>query len=490
MENAIPNWLLQRAYLTPNRTALVFGNQIWTFSEMVEEVRKIANRLHVQRGERVAVLVKNNPTTVWLIHALQQCGAEIVFLNNRLTSAELLFQLIDSKAKKLIFDDSMNVIASDIAKNNKDIYILSLQRLASRPVKCFEEKLEFHLNDICSIMYTSGTTGKPKGVLQTYGNHWWSAIGSSLNLGLREDDAWLCAVPLFHISGMSILMRSVIYGMPVYLQEQFNEYDANTLLKSGKVTIMSVVSAMLDRMLLALGDEKYDERFRCMLLGGGAAQRHQLEWCKRKGIPVIQTYGMTETASQIVTLSPEDSLEKLGSAGKPLFPAQLQIVTENGKQAEHGEVGEIIVKGPNVTSGYLQREDANKEAFQNGWFRTGDLGYLDEEGFLYILDRRSDLIISGGENIYPAEIEEVLMEIPEVMEAGVTGVNDAVWGKVPYAFVVLSNPLSEQNIIEFCRGKLASYKMPKRIYQIEALPRNGANKIVRRQLLQYIKEDQ
>lgn len=486
MAESIPNWLLQRAYLTPNRVGLVFKEEKWTFAEMADQIRNVAIRLHIREGERVAVLLKNNPNAVWVIHALQQYGAETVFLNNRLTISELLFQVKDSESTKLIFDDDFNFIAADIKNNVENIEALCVQSLSGNAGTVFQGKAEFMLNKVCSIMYTSGTTGNPKGVLQTYGNHWWSATGSALNLGLHAHDAWLCAVPLFHISGMSILMRSVIYGIPVYLQESFSEHEANRLLQSGQITIMSVVSAMLNRMLRKIGNEGYHENFRCMLLGGGAAQRQQLELCMEREIPVFQTYGMTETSSQIVTLSPDDSLRKLGSAGKPLFPAQIQIVKQNNEKAAPNEAGEIIVKGPNVTKGYLNRQAANEEAFTNGWFHTGDLGFLDQEGFLFILDRRSDLIISGGENVYPAEIEDVLMRMPGVTEAGVTGVEDLVWGKVPYAFIVSESKMAEEDILTFCRQKLAGYKLPKRVFQVEALPRNGANKLLRRELVKYI----
>ncbi|CAM4237840.1 o-succinylbenzoate--CoA ligase [Lederbergia lenta] len=491
MEESIPNWLMQRAYLTPSRIGLVFREQSWTFAHMKECVFNFAGKLSslsIAEGMRVGILMKNSPETIWAIHALQQLGAEIVFLNHRLTSEEITFQLEDSEASILIYHSDFNDIAHQIHGDYKGISIYSQVEIEQCTVKKFANVNEFQLKKTCSIMYTSGTTGKPKGVLQTYGNHWWSATGSALNLGLHSDDSWLCAVPLFHISGLSILMRSIIYGMPVYLMEQFDEQKANALLQSGKITIMSVVSAMLNRMLNLLNDEKYHENFRCMLLGGGAARLHQLEQCRDKGIPVFQTYGMTETSSQIVTLSPEDSLLKLGSAGKPLFPSQLKILTETDRNAVAGEAGEIIVKGPNVTQGYINRIEANDKAFVDGWFRTGDIGYVDKEGFLYVLDRRSDLIISGGENIYPAEIEEVILEMDEIKEAGVIGVEDAIWGKVPYAFIVSDRRLEEVDVLNYCRTKLAAYKLPKRVIQIEAIPRNGANKVMRRHLLQFIHE--
>ncbi|MBW8349244.1 o-succinylbenzoate--CoA ligase [Bacillus sp. IITD106] len=480
MGEMIPNWLLQRAYLTPERTALVFNERSWTFLEMKDRVYELVMRINgysVSRHSRVAILVKNRPTTVFLIHALQSLGAEIVFLNSRLTATEISYQIKDSGTDILFFDHDFYTTVKEL-ENSVDLKAYSIDKIMSSSQKnTGTVRSDFDLDEICSIMYTSGTTGKPKGVRQTYGNHWWSATGSSLNLGIQENDAWLCAVPLFHISGLSILMRSVIYGIPVYLMEEFNEKHANSLLQSGKVTIMSVVSAMLNRMLLDLQDETYHENFRCMLLGGGPAPLPLLEKCAAKNIPVFQSYGMTETASQIVTLSPEDSFTKLGSAGKPLFPAQIKIVRTDGKTADARETGEIALKGPNITPGYLNQ----KQSLQDGWFLTGDLGYLDEDGFLYVQDRRSDLIISGGENVYPAEIEAVLMAHEAIDEAGVVGMSDPTWGQVAYAFVV-GKELLEEELLQFCRERLASYKIPKRIIRVKELPRNAANKLVREKL--------
>ncbi|WP_062109566.1 o-succinylbenzoate--CoA ligase [Bacillus niameyensis] len=489
MQEAIPNFLLQRAYLTPDRKALVFEERTWTFREMAEIVQEFTKRLaslSIKRHDRVAILMKNRPDMVFIIHALQQIGVDIVFLNFRLTASELQFQLEDSETKVLIYDEDFSKIAEQLQQLKADMNSFTPIQLRTLPLQEIEIRNEFLLDEVCSIMYTSGTTGKPKGVLQSFGNHWWSAVGSSLNLGLRENDAWLCAVPLFHISGMSILMRSIIYGMPVYLMEQFDEKKANQLLCSGQITIMSVVSAMLNRMLDDLDDEGYHSAVRCMLLGGGPAPRPLLEKCVDKGIPIFQTYGMTETSSQIATLSPEDCLKKLGSAGKPLFPAQIKVVDGNGELLEAGQIGEIQLKGPNITAGYLNRPDANASTFDQGWLKTGDLGYLDEEGFLYVVDRRSDLIISGGENIYPAEIEEVLMAHHAVVEAGVTGIDDPTWGQVPYAFVVLKKHAEEKNILQFCDERLARYKIPKRIIQVNTLPRNASNKLLRRELIYYV----
>jgi O-succinylbenzoic acid--CoA ligase len=201
-------------------------------------------------------------------------------------------------------------------------------------------------------------------------------------------------------------------------------------------------------------------------------------------VPVFQTYGMTETASQFVTLSPEYSLSKLGSAGKALFPSQLKIVNSDGLEQQPMQSGEIYVKGPNVTKGYLNKEGSH---LKNGWFATGDIGFVDEEGFLYVQDRRSDLIISGGENVYPAEIEGALQGHHAVQEAGVIGVEDQEWGQVPVAFVVRNTLTTEDEIIQYCSSKLAKYKVPKRVLFVDELPRNASNKLLRRKLKEWVK---
>ncbi|OLS35810.1 o-succinylbenzoate--CoA ligase [Bacillus sp. MRMR6] len=483
--DSLPNFLPKRALLTPDRTAVFFNDKSITFKELYEYSLETAAKLQghgVQKDQLVAVLLKNHLDTIVILFALQLLGARTVVLNNRLAASELAWQLTDSQAELLILE-------SDFSEMMLTLEVPGLKKvtkneLFSSNFAAPEIQEEIHLADICTIMYTSGTTGKPKGVLQTYGNHWWSAAGSALNLGITETDRWLCSVPLFHISGYSILMKSVIYGMPVILHEQFDVNQTILDIKNKQVTVMSVVGTMLSRIINTLEESKLPNYFRCMLLGGGPAPLPLLEACIEKEIPVFQTYGMTETASQIVTLSPEYSISKLGSAGKPLFPAQLRIETENGVIAPKYVAGDIVVKGPIVTTGYYNRPDANNEKFRDGWFYTGDVGYLDEEGFLFVLDRRSDLIISGGENIYPAEIESVLLAHEDIAEAGVTGIEDDDWGQVPAAFLIRKEGASvtAEELYEFCLDRLAKYKVPKKYYFTDELPRNAANKLLRRNL--------
>jgi O-succinylbenzoic acid--CoA ligase len=357
-------------------------------------------------------------------------------------------------------------------------------------------------------MFTSGTTGRPKGALLTHGNHWWSAIGSALNLGLQAHDRWLACLPLFHIGGLSILMRSVIYGIPVVFPEAagrqasgFDPEAVNRTIAAEGVTIISVVSTMLQRMLEAQGNRPYPPALRCVLLGGAPAPHALLEECARRGIPVVQSYGLTESASQVATLAPADALRKRGSAGRPLLPNELRIapvqatdedvpgVVNLGSTAQPPDLeGEILVRGPSVTPGYLP-PDGHLAAPQSavdadGWLHTGDVGYLDREGYLYVLDRRADLIISGGENVYPAEVEAVLLSHAAIAEAAVYGLQDERWGQRVAAVVVPrpDAPLDQAELIAFCRARLAGYKVPTSLRIVQALPRNAAGKLLRRVL--------
>lgn len=490
MYERMPNFLKKRVFLTPDRTAVYFENQTVTFKELYDRSLKAAGQLQglgLKQDQFIGVLLKNHLDTVVILFALQLLGVKSVILNNRLTSSELVWQLKDSKSSFLILEEALS---DKMNEQNLLIEMITKESLFNRKTEVPDIREEINLADICTIMYTSGTTGHPKGVIQSYGNHWWSAVGSVLNIGINESDCWLCSVPLFHISGFSILMRSVIYGMPIVLHDSFDAEKTIKDINEKKVSVMSIVGTMLKRVVETLGEQRLASHFRCMLLGGGPAPLPLLVACTEKEIPVFQTYGMTESSSQIVTLAPEYSLTKLGSAGKPLFPSEIRIEGENGGVAQAGEAGEIIIKGPNVTAGYLNRPDATAEKIRDGWLYTGDIGHLDEDGFLYVLDRRSDLIISGGENIYPAEIEAVLLSHPSVQDAGVVGIDDEQWGQVPVVFLVTKEGdyPCEEALRQFCGERLAKYKVPKAFYFIEKLPRNAAKKLLRRNLKEWLLE--
>lgn len=483
----LPVWLKQRAYLTPHRLALISEETSLTFAQLEQRASHLAGLLvqqGIKPGERIALLAGNTVSTVALIHAIGYVKGVLVPLNTRLSATELIWQINDAQASLLLFDEAYQDKVERL-KEKIVCPIVAISQLIEKELNGapFKPENPVDLDDLHTIIYTSGTTGRPKGAMLSYGNHFWSAVGSVLNLGLNQGDRWLCCVPLFHVSGLSILMRSVIYGMSVVLVERFDPVRVNQLITQHKVTHISVVSAMLQALIEHLESDQYPDHLRVILLGGGPVPEPLLKTCLKRSLPVYQSYGLTETASQIVTLAPEDVERKAGSAGKPLFPAQIAIM-ENGQKLSAGQAGEIVVKGPNVTKGYFNREEETARVLKDGWFYTGDIGYLDEEGYLYVLDRRSDLIISGGENVYPAEVESVLMAHPDVKGAGVIGQEDPKWGEVPVAFVVKQpqSLLSEEDLIHFSRARLASYKVPRVIYFVDHLPRNAANKLLRREL--------
>nr|BBH95929.1 2-succinylbenzoate--CoA ligase [Thermogemmatispora argillosa] len=497
----MPDWLQRCAENRPQHLAVQSGAVRWSFAELAQQATRLAEQLAalgVTTGSRVALLAANSPAFVACVHALTRLRAILVPLNIRLSEAELRWQLQDAQVSLLLSDATQASRAQRLATSLPHLAHASLRLQPNGSVELdpppegaastgFTPSLLIDLNAVQAIMYTSGTTGEPKGVLITYGMQWWNAVGSALNLGHHLDDCWLACLPFFHIGGLTIIMRSVIYGISINVHEKFDPLAVNRSIFSEGVTIISVVAVMLQRMLDALEHERpgerYPEHLRCVLLGGGPAPRPLLEACAARGIPVVQTYGLTEACSQAATLSPADALRKLGSAGRPLPPVQLEI-RQDGRRAAPGEAGMIYLKGPTITPGYANRPEATHEALQDGWLATGDIGYLDEEGYLYVLDRRSDLIISGGENIYPAEIEAALLSHPAVAEAGVCAQPDPQWGQVPIAFVRLrpNQTASPEALLAYLQTRLARYKLPRAIHFVAELPRNSSGKLLRRQL--------
>ncbi|WP_101843217.1 o-succinylbenzoate--CoA ligase [Halobacillus sp. Marseille-P3879] len=484
----IPHWLEKQFEIQPDAIAIETENGLsLTFAELRTQSRRIAAGLKskgVYKGQHIAFLAGNHLHYVVLIHAVSYLGAVVICLNTRLSPNELAYQINDSDAALLVADNQFIELGEQsISKGEAEIPLISLESIPKKEkTEDLVESLD--LSKPFTMMYTSGTTGKPKAVIHTYGNHWFSAVASALNLGLRENDKWLVCLPLFHVGGFSILMKNVIYGMPVVLMEKFSAEAVNHQITERKVSLVSLVTVMLQRLM----DQRQKEvpgTFRGALLGGGPVPESLLRKASQANVPVFQTYGMTETSSQISTLRPIDAVRKLGSAGKALSPASLKILSQD-KICSPYEIGEIQVKGPMVSSGYYNHAPHREE-----YFSTGDLGYLDEEGYLYVVDRVTDMIISGGENIYPAEIESTLLEIEGVQEAAVTGVDHPEWGEVPAAFIVRNHnhKVTEEDIHAYCKDKLAGYKLPRSVYFIKEIPRNAANKMVRRNLQAAIQKE-
>jgi o-succinylbenzoate---CoA ligase len=438
----LDNWLAQRAQTSPDRTALSADGTRTSFAELEAEATWVARRLAAQgvrRDATVALTMPPGREMVVLIHALMKLGAVLLPVNPRLSEAERSAVL---KAERPVLELSD---AGELTQTEADLPLLG----------------EHDMDDVHCRILTGGSSGASRAIGLTYGNHLWSAVGSAFNIGVQPDDCWLCCLPLSHISGLSIVMRAVIYGTTVGLHDGFDLDRVAETFEKGDASVASLVSTMLIRLLEAGVDLSSP---RAILIGGGPVPDDALEEALGRGARVVQTYGLTEACSQVTTLEPADAKRKLGSAGRPLLTTHLRI-----------EEGEILVQGPTVAPGC---SDAD------GWLHTGDLGRIDEEGFLYVEDRIDDLIVTGGENVVPAEVEQVLLRHPEVADAAVVGREDPEWQQAVTAVVVLREDadLGTEELRRHCASELAGYKVPKRIEIASALPRSPSGKLLRRAL--------
>jgi O-succinylbenzoic acid--CoA ligase len=472
---AFTDWIATNASRNPDRIALSYNDRHWTFAQLDGEVSRLARQLAtygVLAGDRVATLLHNGSTAAMMPHALLRLSATLVPLNTRLSEAEVAWQTGDARPRIVIAEKRTRHLSPDavdlddlIAQKERDVALES-SHSAERTA---------------AIIYTSGTTGKPKGAMLTVANFWWSAVGSALNLGVADHDRWIACLPLFHVGGLSIVFRSGIYGTCAVIHDGFDPSIVNADIDRG-ATLVSVVSVMLERILDERNDRPFPSTLRCALLGGGPASTSLLERCAKARVPVGQTYGLTETCSQVATLAPADAERKPGSAGKALHPNEIRI------DADAAGEGEILARGPVVMAGYFDRPNATARALDGGWLHTGDIGRLDEDGYLYVLDRRDDLIISGGENVYPAEVESALLAHHAVAEVGVIGVDDHEWGRSVVAVVRLSDPADMNELEAHCRAQLAGYKVPREFRIVtDPLPRTASGKIRRAALRDLIR---
>ena len=473
--SVLPDWLAHRAAVLPAHPAIVTAGRPVTYAELDELAGRLSASLlerGVASGDRVALLAGNSLEFAVAVHAVTRIGAILVPLNTRLTPPEIAWQLGDSGSRTLLFHEPTHPAAVQAATDAglPAAALLSLDEpanpLAPRPA------LPHEADTAHSIIYTSGTTGRPKGAILTYGNFWNSAAGSAFNMGVLPGDRWLACMPLFHVGGLSILLRSAIYGTTAVIHAGFDETTVDHALRNEGISLLSVVPTMLQRMLDA-DDALYPASVRGVLVGGGPVTGELLGRALERGLPVLQTYGLSEAASQVTTLSPADAASRVGSAGKPLVCTQLRV------DAEPGQPGEILVSGPTVTPGYFGNPEATAQAIRHGWLHTGDIGRLDEDGFLYVLDRRDDLIVTGGENVYPAEVEAALGQHPAVEAAAVVGLPDERWGQIVAAAVVVRPGFDPEEAAAWLKERLAGYKVPRRFVSVESLPATASGKVQR-----------
>ncbi|MFL5343427.1 MAG: o-succinylbenzoate--CoA ligase [Hyalangium sp.] len=461
----------------PEAEALTFAGRSWTYRALDGEISRWVAALQARgigAGDRVALLSTNHASCVFLFFALGRLGALLAPLNARLTALELaplredvaprVTLALGSLMDRLPGSERLETWADGVKEPS----------LACEPLEDSAPRV---------VLFTSGTTGRPKGAVITEGNFRASARCSAANLGAFPAPRWLGTLPLFHVGGLAMLTRCAYEGGCLILHDRFDVEAVNRAIDVEGVTHASFVATTLERVLNARRDRPMPESFKLALIGGGPVPTPLLERARAARLLALQTYGLTESCSQVTTERPSEADGR--TAGPPLPGLEVRITGPEGQVLGPGREGDIEVRGPTVMAGYLNRPEATRETLRDGWLRTRDMGMLDERGRLTVLSRRTDLILRGGENLYPMEIETVIASHPAVQEVAVVGVADARWGEVPVAFVVLrSGHAFPEDLDTWCRRSLAGFKLPARFLAMEALPRNAMGKVERTVLRQ------
>jgi fatty-acyl-CoA synthase len=486
-DQGLGSWPARRARKNPRHPALVFGDRTLTYGELHERVLRLAHGLRaagVGRGDRVAYLGPNHPAFLETLFAAAALGAVFVPLNTRLAGSEIAFQLADCGATALVHAASHIEItrrARPLPETFLTVDTSYEDLVAAHKPAPLDEPVE--LDDPCLIMYTSGTTGRPKGAVLTHGNLTWNAVNVLVDVDVRADEVALVSAPLFHAAGLGMLTLPVLLkGGTCVLVESFDPAGTLELIGRHRVTFMFGVPTMFQQVARSEGFAGVDlSSVRTLMCGGSPVPPALIETYAARGLMFLQGYGLTEAAPGVLFLDAEHATAKLGSAGVPQFFTDVRIVDDQLADTAPDQVGEILVHGPNVFDGYWERPDATAGAFTDGWLHTGDAARTDDDGYAYVVDRLKDMIISGGENIYPAEVENVLSGLPGVQDCAVIGVPDATWGEVGRALVVARPGAAptEKELLAGLRERLAKYKVPKSVVVVDALPRNAAGKLLR-----------
>jgi len=488
------DWIAHFARRTPLKVAAVdlSTERRFTYAEFDARISRLASHLReelkVARGDRVAVLALNTTDTLEIQFACGRLGAVFVPLNTRLTVPELQFIVGDCAPKVMVHDTDLAETALAVAK-----LCNTASTLSSGPNGSYEAAIasakplagseELTLDDTSTIMYTSGTTGLPKGAIITHGMTFWNCVNLGGPAYISPSSVLLTVLPLFHTGGLNCYTNPVLHaGGTVLIMRQFDPALALKLISDPAqgINVFFGVPSIYQFMAQHAAFESAD--FSRLIVGGvGGAPMPVplLQVWEARGVALQQGYGMTETSPAVLVLDRDDAARKAGAAGKPVLHTEVRVVRPDGTDCAVGELGELWVKGPNITPGYWNRPDANRSSFTDGWLHTGDATRVDDEGFYYIVDRWKDMYISGGENVYPAEVENVLHQLSAIAEAAVIGVPDAQWGEVGMAIVAVKpgQSVTEAEILAHCGKNLARFKRPHLIRFVGALPRNATGKI-------------
>jgi len=494
----IGSWLVKREFLTPVKEAVVDGEKRLNYRELNRHVNRLANALSglgLKNGDRAGILSYNCLEFVEVIIAAAKLGLVLVPLNWRLTAKELAFILNDSGTETLFFDADLLNLVDGVRKNTSLRQYIAIGERDIPEVQSYESMLSAHADsepqpDVMPdldtphiIMYTAGTTGRPKGAILSQAASFWNVLNLGVSMDFTSHDRNLVVLPMFHIGGIGLFTLPMIYhGAAVVIQHSFDTIRTLSLLREEKITLFFGVPAIF--LALIQHPEFNADAFknvRIVMSGGAPLPVSLVEQYHQAGIVLQQGFGMSEAAPSIATLDQNLAMEKAGSIGKAVFHLDARIVDDDMKELPAEDVGELVIRGPNLLQGYWNLPDATEAAFTDGWFHTGDLARMDADGCLYIVERKKDMFISGGENVYPAEVENVIFQIPQIAEAAVIGVKDQKWGEVGRAVVVLKEGqrVTADGIIDHLKGSLAKYKIPKSVVFINQLPRNAAGKVLK-----------
>jgi fatty-acyl-CoA synthase len=499
------NWfgvLAHHASRRADQAMTVFEGETTTYGEMTARVEALSGGLHergVGAGDVVALLSYNCPEFLEAMFAANRLGAVAMPINWRLAAPEVRYILQHSEARALICDEPLVEIADEACAGLEDSIVRAcIARSARNGWTTLDElragtgavlpPVRARSDDVHRLMYTSGTTGRPKGVMITHANLAWKNLAHLVEFGFTADDLGLACGPLYHVGALDLTTTSLVAaGATTIIQRTFDAEAVVDELERSRVTAVWLAPAMVNAIMALPDVEQRDLSSVRLIINGGEKMPIPLIQRIQRTFPsawFADAYGLTETVSGDTFLDRDSIVSKLGSVGRPCLHLELEVWDEGGRPVGPGERGEIVMRGPKVFKGYWRDPDATARAFEGGWFHTGDVGVRDEDGYLYIVDRLKDMIVSGGENIAGSEVERVLYEHPAVLEAAVVGRPDKRWGEVPVAFVVLrpGTAASADDLTSHCRDQLARFKVPKDVTFLEALPRNPSGKVLKRDL--------
>lgn len=491
--------LTQRVAHTPHQEALVSAEGVWSFAQFEQRTLRLAAYFEqhgIVAGDRIAICAKNSEFLCCALFAAAHLNATLVIMNWRLSASELDHVLHDSQPVALLSEAAFGELLAPLAAAQPTLLLIgsgagalgtSYGQIQADPAPVSFRPRPAKLQVPAVIMYTSGTTGRPKGAMLPHSGLISTAQCSIATLNWSRSDRFLLVAPLFHIGGLSPLVTGFLKGSCAVLLPEFNPETVWDIIARERITSLMCVPVMLQAMLSVAQRRTVDSSSLVWVLCGAAFVPPALiEAGLAQGIAVQQVYGITEFCGAVAFWTPEMGLEHASSHGQPIIGTELKIVNPVSLETlPTGKEGEIWCRGPMVFSGYWANSDATAAVLHDGWYRTGDIGRLDNQGFVYVVDRLKDMIISGGENIYPAEIEAVLVQLPGVVEVAVVGRADEHWGEIPVAFIVRQpgSDLTEEQVIQACRTQLAGYKCVKAVEWLEALPRSPVGKVLKRELI-------